>query len=75
MEVAVTIVLLSAIEAEICNLQVVKMEKQTQSLDCGRHFDLPGGGSVAKYRSFCNPNMHLKIRDRHLGFFTFGLIA
>jgi len=28
------------LEAEICNLLVVSMEKQTQSLDCGRHIDL-----------------------------------
>ena len=62
MGVAVTTVLLSAIGAEICNLKVVNMEKQTQSLDCGRHFDFPGGGRVAKYRSFCS---HTIFRKSH----------
>jgi hypothetical protein len=40
------------------------MEKHTQSLDCGRHFDFQfsrtGGGRVAKYRSFCSPNIFRK---------------
>ena len=36
------------------------MEKQTKSLDCGRHFDFPGGGRVAKYRSFCSHNISRK---------------
>ena len=36
------------------------MEKQTKSLDCGRHFDFPGGGRVAKYRSFCSHNIFRK---------------
>ena len=49
------------------------MEKPTQSLDCGRHFEFPGGGGVAKYRAFCSPNMHLKLRDRHLGLFSLSL--
>jgi len=40
----VTIVLLSAIEADICNLSVVNMEKQIHTLDCSRYFDFPGGG-------------------------------
>ena len=36
------------------------MEKQTKSLDCGRHFDFQGGGRVAKYRSFCSQNIFRK---------------
>ena len=60
--VAVIVVLLSAIGAELCNLYVVNMEKQTKSLDCGRDFDFPGGGRVANYRSFCS---HIKFRKCH----------
>ena len=36
--------------------------KQIKSLDCGRHFDFPGGGRVAKYRSFCSHSIFRKIR-------------
>ena len=64
-EVAVTIVLLSAIAAGICQ------NGKTNTIHGlrRRHFDFPGGGRVAKYRSFCSLNMHLKLRDRHLAFF------
>ena len=34
--------------------------KTNKSLDCGRHFDFPGGGRVAKYRSFCSHNISRK---------------
>ena len=58
--VAVSISLLCAIEAEICILYIVNMEKQPHSLDCGRHFAFPGGGRVAKYMSFCSPTIFRK---------------